>query len=330
MVENPSPYQTPVFGIIFANLASITLKVNSMNIEQLNRAYGIGGQLKFIEGEGVFPFILISNRSATALISLYAGQVLSFQPIDEHEDLLFLSQKSCYDDGKAIRGGIPVCWPWFGANPSDLRQPNHGFVRNSLWTVLGTEAVTDRETKVKLGLIDTDNTEALWPQAFNLELEISVSDSLTLELITHNTGHDAFAITQAFHTYFRVGNIKQTKLWGLENTHYFDSLDADMQKVQVGVVTVAEEVDRIYTSVKNELIIDDAVFDRRIRISSTGSNSTVVWNPWLTTSAPMADLEDDDYKRFLCVETGNVATDAVQVLPGSKHSLLTNFQIIRN
>ena len=236
-----------------------------MNIEQLNSAYGIAGQLKFIEGEGDFPFILISNRSATALISLYAGQVLSFQPADEHEDLLFLSQKAYYDEGKAIRGGIPVCWPWFGADSRDLQHPNHGFVRNSLWTVLGTEAVTDLETKVKLGLIESSKNEELWQQAFALELNISVGNTLTLELITRNTGNEVFSITQAFHTYFQVGNIKQVKVLGLENTRYFDKLDAGTQKPQIGAVTVSEEVDRIYTDVKNELIIDDPAFDRRIR-----------------------------------------------------------------
>ena len=301
-----------------------------MTIEQLNRDYGIAGHIKFIEGEGDFPFILISNRSATALISVYAGQVLSFQPADEPEDLLFLSQKAYYDEGKAIRGGIPVCWPWFGADSRDLQRPNHGFVRNSLWTVLGTTAVTDFETKVKLGLMESSKTEELWPQAFALALEISVGKSLTLELITRNTGNKTFSITQAFHTYFQVGNIKQVKVLGLENTHYFDKLDAGAQKAQIGAVTISEEVDRIYTDVKNALIIDDARFDRRIRITSTGCKSAVVWNPWLETSAKMADLGDDDYKRFLCVEAGNVATDSVQIPPGSQYSLLTHFQIIRD
>ena len=300
-----------------------------MNIEQLNRAYGIAGQLKFIEGKGDFPFILISNRSATALISVYAGQVLSFQPADEDEDLLFLSQKAQYDDGKAIRGGIPVCWPWFGADSSGLRRPNHGFVRNSLWTVLGTEAVSDLETKVKLGLMESSKNEELWQQAFALELTISVGNSLTLELITHNTGNEMFSITQAFHTYFQVGNIKQVKVLGLEGTQYFDKLDEGVQKAQIGVVTVSEEVDRIYTDVKNELIIDDSAFDRRIRISSTGAKTAVVWNPWIETSATMTDLEDEDYQHFLCVEAGNVANDVVQIPPGSKYSLLTSFQIIR-
>jgi glucose-6-phosphate 1-epimerase len=301
-----------------------------MNINQLNRVCGIPDHLKFMEGKGGFPFIVISNRSAKALISMYAGQILSFQPNDEHEDLLFLSQKSYYDEGKAIRGGIPVCWPWFGAASSDPQRPNHGFVRNSLWTVLGAEAVTYLETKVKLGVMESSKSEALWQQAFALELEISVGKSLNLELTTRNTGNDVFSITQAFHSYFQVGNIKQVKVLGLENSQYFDKLDKGVQKTQIGAVTVSEEVDRIYTDVKKELIIDDLAFDRRILISSTGNNTAVVWNPWMETTAKMADLEDDDYQRFICVEAGNVATDVVQIPPGGKYSLQTNIQIIRD
>jgi glucose-6-phosphate 1-epimerase len=300
-----------------------------MDIDQLNSEHGITGQLKFIKGSGGFPFILISNLSATAVISVYAAQVLSFHPAEECEDLLFLSQKSYYEEGKAIRGGIPVCWPWFGTAPVDLEQPNHGFVRNGFWAVSGTEAITDFETKVNLRFPETIHSESRWQYAFTLELEISVGNTLSLELITRNTGNKVFSITQAFHTYFQVGDIKQVKVLGLENTHYFDKLDAGAQKAQIGAVTISEEVDRIYTGVKNALIIDDAVFGRRIRISSTGCKTAVVWNPWQETSAKMADLEQDDYQRFLCVEAGNVATDIVQIPPGSECSLLTNFQIIR-
>jgi glucose-6-phosphate 1-epimerase len=177
---------------------------------------------------------------------------------------------------------------------------------------------------------ETIQSKSRWQYAFTLELEILVGNTLSLELITRNTGNKEFSITQAFHTYFRVGDIKQVKVLGLENTHYFDKLDAGAQKAQIGAVTVSEEVDRIYTGVKNALIIDDTVLDRRIRISSTGCKTAVVWNPWRETSAKMADLEHDDYQHFLCAEAGNVATDFVLIPPGSECSLLTNFQIIRD
>ncbi len=117
---------------------------------------------------------------------------------------------------------------------------------------------------------------------------------------------------------------------GLENTRYFDKLDEGTQKDQTGAVTVSEEVDRIYVGVNNALIIDDARFDRRILITSTGCQSAVVWNPWLETSAQMADLDITDYQRFICVEAGNVGTDAVEIPPGGKYSLLTNVNILRD
>jgi glucose-6-phosphate 1-epimerase len=301
-----------------------------MDIDQLNIDYGIAGQLKFIKGSGGFPFILITNRSAKALISVYAAQVLSFQPVEESEDLLFLSQKSYYDEGKAIRGGIPVCWPWFGSDPDDLKRPNHGFVRNGFWAVSGTEATTDLETKVKLRFPEAVQSDSCWQHAFALELEISVGDTLTMELITRNTDDQLFSITQAFHTYFHVGDINQVRILGLEDTDYLDKLDDGALKHQRVIVTVLDEVDRIYMGVQNELIIDDAAFNRRIRISSTGSKSAVVWNPWLETSTKMADLESNDYKRFICVEAGNVDGDIVQIPPGSECSLLTSFKILRD
>ena len=207
-----------------------------MDIEQLNIKYGIAGQLKFVKGDGGFPFILISNLSATALISLYAGQVLSFLPTGESEDLLFLSQKAYYNAGKAIRGGIPVCWPWFGLDPKGLNRPGHGFVRNGLWNVSGTQAASDVETKVRLRFPETGQNESFWQQPFSLDLEISVGNTLTLELTTRNTGDKIFSITQAFHAYLNVGNINQMQILGLEGIKYTDNLDSHTQKLQMGAL----------------------------------------------------------------------------------------------
>src|SRR5665647_850684 len=174
-----------------------------MSIEQLNADYGIVGQLRFIEDKGGFPFIEISSAKASALISVYAGQVLSFRPVGEVDDLMFLSEKAYYQTGKAIKGGVPICWPWFGADPEGLGRPAHGFVRNRLWNVVATETTADGDTRVTLGLMDTPETRAIWPQSFTLALEITVGNSLNLELVTRNTGTQTFPVTQAFHTYFK-------------------------------------------------------------------------------------------------------------------------------
>ncbi len=300
-----------------------------MNIEQLNTDHAIASQLKFIEGRGGIPMIQINTAKASALISLHAGQVLSYKPEGETEDVLFLSEKAYYQSGKAIKGGAPVCWPWFGPDPEDKGRPGHGFVRNRPWNVISTEAVGN-DIKVTLGLEDRPETREIWPQSFVLTQEILVSDSLNLSLITRNTGDAAFPITQAFHTYFKVGDIGKAKVLGLEDCQYIDKVNNSEEKKQSGAVTINAEVDRIYLGVGNTMIIDDAALGRCIQIISQGNKTAVVWNPWEKISADMADLEDADYQRLLCVETTNAADDVVQVAPGSECRLVANYSVIRS
>lgn len=300
-----------------------------MNIEQLNTDHGIAGQLKFVEGAGGFPFIEIDSGKANAVVSTYAGQVLSFRPVNEPQDLMFLSEAAYYQAGKAIKGGAPICWPWFGPDPERLGRPTHGFVRNRFWNVIRTQARTDGDVRVTLGLTDTPETRAIWPHPFALALEITVGDSLSLELITRNTGTEKFSITQAFHTYFKVEHIGEVVVLGLEDTEYIDKADNGAHKLQKGAVTIKAEVDRIYRDAPDELVIDDTALDRRIRIVSKGSKTAVVWNPWAKISAEMGDLKDDDYKHLLCVETANAGSDVVEISPGSEFRLVANYRIER-
>lgn len=298
-----------------------------MNIEQLNNDYGITDQVKFIEGAGGFPFIKIDNAKASAVISVYGGQVLAFQPANESHNLMFLSESAYYQLGKSIKGGTPICWPWFGPDPEQLGRPSHGFVRTLLWNVVRTGTTADGDSKVTLGLTDTDETRAIWPHGFSLSLEITVGESLNLELITRNTTAQTFHITQALHTYFRVGHIDQVAISGLDGTEYIDKADNGLLKLQTGTVTIGKEVDRIYRDVERELVIDDVMLGRRIRIKSTGSKTAVVWNPWAKISAEMGDLKDDDYERFVCVETANAGSDIVKVGPNNECRLGANYRI---
>lgn len=284
-----------------------------MDLAQLNSEYGISGQLEFVSGKGDFPCIQITNDQATALISVYGGQVLSFQPKGQAQDLMFLSENAYYKVGKAIKGGAPVCWPWFGPDPEGAGRPSHGFARNRSWQVLATETLPSGETKVTLGFSDTAETQALWPHAFELALEVTVGTTLQLALISRNPSDRPFNITQALHTYFTVGDITQTTVEGLDGTTYIDKVDNGTVKPQSGPVTIASEVDRIYQGVPSELTIQDTALNRLIRVTSTGNKTAVVWNPWTEISTKMADLEDDDYTRFICVETTNAAEDVVTV-----------------
>jgi glucose-6-phosphate 1-epimerase len=274
-----------------------------MNIDQLNFSYGIQDHVNFKTSNGGFHFIHVLNQSASALVSLYGGQILSFKPTDGKFDMLFLSKKALFEEGEAIRGGIPVYWPWFGPNPKGLSRPNHGFVRNNLWTVIGT-ATTGAETKIRLLFSEKHKTEKTWKQPFALTLELCIGKTLSIKLITENTGDKPYSITQAFHNYFNIGDINQVQVLGLESCTYFDKLDQGKEKMQTGIVTIAEEVDRIYEDINHHLVLYDPSYKRQIEIVSQNCSSGVVWNPW---HKPMLDLDRLDFRRFVCVETGNIA-----------------------
>jgi len=298
-----------------------------MTIERMNADFGLGDRLRIVVGKAGFPMIEIDTGSARALISIYAGQVLSYRPAGGVEDLLFLSESAYFTPGRAIKGGIPVCWPWFGPDPEGKGRPAHGFVRNRPWDLLGTEALSDGGIRVHLGLSDSEETRGIWPQAFELELQATVGETLKTELVTRNRGAAAFDITQALHTYFRVGIIGQVQVLGLEGKSYIDKMDGGRQKHQQGAVRIEGEVDRIYTGVEGDLEIRDQALGRTIQIAAAGSASAVVWNPWADTAASMGDLSDDDYKEMLCVETTNAGPDVVSVAAGGEQRLSAEYRV---
>ena len=297
-----------------------------MNLKKLNQQYAIKDQLEFVTGKGGFTLAEIKNKFATARISLYAGQLLSYCPTGASQDLLFNSELAYYETGKAIKGGVPVCWPWFGSDPEDRGRPAHGFARTSQWNVVNTHATEDA-TCLTLQLTPSEQSQKLWEHDFLLTLEMIVGKTLQLKLTTTNKSQQAVSITQALHTYFKVGDISRTTVEGLEEKAYLDKVDQGIEKRQQGSVTISAEVDRIYTDVSNDLLIKDRSLSRDIRIHSSGSHSTVVWNPWTDIAAEMADLEDADYQRLICVETANSAPDVIDILPGQSHQLAVEYQI---
>ena len=295
-----------------------------MTLDNLNAAHAIPDQLAFVAGPGGLPLIEVHNAHASAQVSLHGGQVLRFRPHTASADLLFVSERAKYQAGTAIRGGVPVCWPWFGPDPEGLGRPNHGFARTRLWSVAGTTALPDGATQITLALTDTPDTRAIWPHGFQLMLEITVGPSLRLALLTRNTGGQPFTTTQALHSYLAVGELAQTTVAGLDDCPYLDKAAgaSGALRQQVGAVTFTAEVDRIYTGAPAALSVQDGAGQRTLRIRSEGSRSAVVWNPGATLAAGMADLADDEYQRFVCVETANVADDAVTVPPGGEHRLV--------
>ncbi|MGB5395959.1 MAG: D-hexose-6-phosphate mutarotase [Gammaproteobacteria bacterium] len=298
-----------------------------MNLSELNKRFGITDQLDFVEGKGELTIAVIKNKFASAVVSLYAGQVLSYRPVNTNSDLMFLSEQAYYQTGKAIKGGVPVCWPWFGPDPQGKGRPAHGFARNSEWTVIDSGTASNGATRLALELKLNETTRALWDGEIEARLDIEVGESLKLKLTTTNKGKETIELSQALHTYFNVGNIAKTSVNGLEDKTYIDKVDGSKEKTQSGEVTINAEVDRIYTDVNNRLVINDVELGRKIHIESEGSHSAVVWNPWKKIAAGMADLGDEDYKRMLCVETTNAGPDVVSVAPGGRYSMSAEYSI---
>jgi len=297
-----------------------------MNFSELSE-YEIENELWFVEIEHGFTYIEINNSKAHATVSTYSGQVLSYRPKSQQHDLLFVSDTAYYEEGKAIKGGIPVCWPWFGPDPDDRGRPAHGFVRNRQWSVTASESLADGSTKVVLSLVDSSETREIWPHAFKLDIEITVGDSLRVALLTKNTGDKSVTISQALHSYFQVGDISKVKVLGLDGTDYLDKVDGSARKIQAGPVTIGGEVDRIYTGITGEQVIDDESLGRKIHITPRGCSTAVVWNPWADIAASMGDLDDDDYRKMICVETANAGPETVEIAAGGEYRLEAEYTI---
>ncbi len=289
-------------------------------IEALNAQHGIAGRAQFASGEGGLTKAMLVSDESVAEVYLHGATVTSFQPRDT-APVLWLSTQSLFQPTKAIRGGIPICWPWFGPHPIDKTKPQHGFARISEWSVAGCAASADGKVQLHLKLADSEISRALWPHEFHLELAVTLGRELKVELTARNTGRETFQTGGALHSYFQIGDINQTRVEGLDGREYIDKPDADRIKRQSGLVRIAEEVDRVYLDTEDTCLIHDAAQRRVIKVAKTGSRSSVVWNPWIAKAAKMTDFPDDGYRTMVCVETTNAANDQRTVKPGESHTL---------
>ncbi len=272
--------------------------------------------------KGSLEYLHISNNAAEAKISLQGGHLFHFQ-VKAQAPLLWVSESASFEKGKAIRGGIPVCWPWFGPHPTDRTLPNHGFARTSMWEHSKTEAINEDETKVILGLKSSEKSLKLWPYRFELTLEICIARELKVSLVTKNLDSEAFTITDALHTYLAIEDINTVYIDGLDNKRYYDKTDESFDNRQEGRLHFTQETDRIYQGITSTLDVHD--HDRTIRVRTEGSETVVVWNPGETLAKKMADLSD--HSRMLCVESANALDDAPLIKPNETHRLTTVISI---
>ncbi len=279
------------------------------------QAHDIPGVAKFEEGPGGLAVLVITSAAAEARIFVHGAQLTHWRPEGE-EPVIFTSAESLYQEGKAIRGGVPVCFPWFGPYEG---QPAHGFVRNKSWGVEAVTQLADGSVQATFVTKSDESTRAKWPHDFVARLTYTVGATLTMDFEVENTSAAPFKYSEALHTYFVVADARQAHVTGLDGTEYRDFPDRSKLLPQNGPIHFTEEVDRVYVNTKATCVLEDPVMQRRIVVAKEGSDSTTVWNPWIAKSAALSDFGDDEWQQMVCIETVNAAENSVTLAPGAKH-----------
>ena len=295
-------------------------------IKQLNNKFRISDRLIFREMENNLASIVISNSFADALISLYGGQVVSFKPKEEL-DLLYMSPLSNFKIGKAIRGGIPVCFPWFGPHPTDQSKPQHGFGRLMTWKVFQTSERQNGETEITLILGSSDETKQYWANDFFAELTILVGKKLSVSLKITNSGAAPLNYSCALHSYYHVSDITNISILGLNKTPFYKHGQSGNFIQNTPKLVFNQMEDRHYYNTEETCLIEDPTFKRTIKVSKSGSKITTVWNPWIEDCASIADLPDDGYRSFVCIEAVNSFDDSISLNPGESHTTAAYLEI---
>jgi len=295
--------------------------------QQLNTQFGIAGQLAFREDASGLIIAEINNTQATASICLQGAHLMTWQPRNQATPVIWLSRDARLAVGKSIRGGVPVCWPWFGAHSSEPGYPAHGFARTTPWQVIESGITPDGTTHLALSLENNEKTHAWWPHSCRLDLSVTIGETLRMELVTENTGESGFSISEALHAYFRISDIGAVSISGLEDCAYWDKAGVSTRKIQDGIIRFAGETDRVYIDTAAECVIDDEKLKRRIRITKTGSLSTVVWNPWTAKAEKMGDLGTPaGWREMVCVESANAIDNIVKIAAGTRHTLTVEYR----
>ncbi len=272
----------------------------------------------------------VRTDSAELQVAQQGAQVLGYQR-DGEPPLIWLSDQAAYQKGKAVRGGVPVCWPWFGdlrRNPAPVQAmheggpiaPAHGLVRELDWELLNID--TDGAAVHLAFALDSRNPpHADWPHAARLRLDIRLDDALQLSLTSHNIGDTPLAISQALHSYFAVGDIREVEVEGLDGCRYIETLDDWQQRQQQGTITFSGETDRIYLGTPPRMSILDRAWKRRIQLDVEGSSSAVVWNPWIDKARRLSQFAEDAWTGMLCIETARVMDDVLNLGAGEEQRM---------
>jgi glucose-6-phosphate 1-epimerase len=295
-----------------------------MTLSELNNTFAIDGVLSFEDHDGLTRAV-IKTPACEATVYLYGAHLTHWQPAGTGP-VLFMSDKSEFVFGKAIRGGIPVCFPWFGPRSEGLGSGGkgsgggqHGFARTSNWS-LAFAALADEDLHLTFTLAPSDLSESLGFKDFRVAYEMVLGKSLTLKFSVANAGAEPLVFEEALHTYFSVADVRTTSTTGLESATYVDKTDALKQKhLPEGPLTLTGWTDWVFPGNGATTVIHDG--PRTIKITKNHSQTTVVWNPWAEKSAAMVDMSPDAWPHFICVETANSGADTVTVEPQQTHTM---------
>jgi glucose-6-phosphate 1-epimerase len=280
----------------------------------------INDMVRTEKGQGGLTRLVVATAAAEAEIYLHGAHVTRYGRRGERT-ILWMSEKSLFQTDKAIRGGVPLVFPWFGPRGGGQPGPVHGFGRLMQWEVESTNTKGD-DAEIVLALRDSVATRAQWPHAFKIRYTIRVGKSLDLSFAVTNSGNAAFEFEEALHTYFAVSDVRRISVTGLENTNYLDKVGGSTNR-ELGnkPVTFTGETDRVYQPTTGTCVIHDPTWNRQITIAKSSSNATVVWNPWAEKAKEMADLGDDEWAGMVCVETANALDSRIKLAPGQTHKM---------
>jgi glucose-6-phosphate 1-epimerase len=293
--------------------------------EELNRRFGIPGRVQILADEGGLPKIRVTAPESSGEIHLHGAQATSWQPADA-EEVIFLSRCARWEEGKAIRGGIPVCFPWFRAKADDPHAPAHGLVRTKVWALESIEHDAGGVT-VSMTTESDSGTRTLWPGDFRLLERATFGKELKLEFTVSNTGASSFRFEEALHTYYRVGDVRRVSIRGLDGVTYLDNTDSNKRKNQQGDAMISSPTDNAYVNTEGSLQLFDPALNRRIKIAKQNSRTTVIWNPWAEGARALSDLEEDTWQQMVCVEASNILEDAVDLAPNGNHKMAVTMAV---
>ena len=294
-------------------------------------ALDLPDSVSLVAGGGGLDMLRVASPLATAEVYLHGAHVGAWAPAGERP-VIWMSKRSEFQAGKAIRGGIPVCFPWFGAGREPgMAPPPHGFARLATWRLV---SATDDDGVVTLTLRltrdDVVGIEAAkaWPHDFEATYTVRIGRELEIALTIRNTGDEEFSYEEALHTYLAVDDARSAQVRGLDGAHYLDKAPGAAPELQTqsGAVTFEGETDRVYTS-DATAILEDVSGGRSIGAAKDGSAQTVVWNPWVDKAAAMPDFGDDEWTGMACVEAANALDEAITLAPGESHTLAVTYAV---